>query len=163
MATPIWPIEGIALDSTGDMVNGSLGDIALDLLANIDTLIQVYPTLANGIDVVSANADWTLGAFTQIVPASTIGSDFHIHGVIIEALNRDAVFELVLYYGAGDTEVARMRWAQAGGFFGNAFLDTITGTQIPADSRIRAKFASSNGAAQIATVRISLRYAVYGG
>ena len=73
------------------------------------------------------------------------------------------MFELVLYSGAGDAEVARMRWAQTGGFFGNMFLDTITGVQIAADSRIRAKFASSNGAAQIATARISIRYAIYGG
>lgn len=29
MATPIWPIEGIALDSAGDMVTGSLAEIAL--------------------------------------------------------------------------------------------------------------------------------------
>ena len=163
MPTPIWPIEGIALDSTGDMVADSLGDKVTDLLANIATIVQVYPTLANGIDVVSANTDWVLGAFTEIVPAVTIGSDFHIHGIIVEALDRDAVFELVLYCGAGDTEVARVRWAQTGGFFGNMSLDTITGVQIPADSRIRAKFASSDGTTLIATVRISLRYAIYGG
>jgi hypothetical protein len=163
MGTPIWAIEGVALDSTSDMVDNSLGDKVTDLLSSVSTLIQVYPTLANGVDVISANADWTLGAFTEIVPALAIANDFHIHGIIIEALNRDAVFEMVLYSGAGDTEVARVRWSQAGGFFGNAFLDTITGVQIAGDSRIRAKFASSNGAAQIATVRISLRYAVFGG
>lgn len=25
VGTPIWPIEGVALDSTGDLVAGSLG------------------------------------------------------------------------------------------------------------------------------------------
>jgi hypothetical protein len=163
MGTPIWAIEGVALDSTGDMVDDSLGDVTQDLLAHISTLIQVYPTLANGVDVVSANADWTLGAFVEVVPAATITSAFHIHAVCVEALDRDAVFEIVLYAGAGDDEVARVRWAQTGGFFGNMVLNVITGVQIAADSRIRAKLASSNGAAQIATARISLRYAVYGG
>ena len=158
--TEIWAIEGKAL---GIPVDGSLGDLVTDLAANINTIVAVYPTLANGIDVISANTDWVLGNVTEIVPATTIGSDFHIHGIIIEALDRDAVFELVMYYGAGDTEVARVRWAQTGGFFGNMSLDTITGVQIPADARIRAALASSNGTALIATARISLRYAIYGG
>jgi len=163
MGTPIWQIEGIALDSTGEMVNNSLADKVTDLLGNINTIVSVYPTLANGVDIVSANTDWVLGTVTEVVPINTITTDFHIHGITIEALDRDAVFELALYAGAGDTEVARVRWAQNGGFFGDRGLDTITGTQIAANSRIRAALASSNGTAQIATVRISIRYAEYGG
>ena len=31
--TPIWPIEGVALDSTGDMVAGSLADVLTDVNA----------------------------------------------------------------------------------------------------------------------------------
>ena len=31
MGTPIWAIEGVALDSTGDLVTNSLGDVVRNL------------------------------------------------------------------------------------------------------------------------------------
>lgn len=157
MASPIWPIEEIALDSTGDMVAGSLGDMVDHLYDHLTTTEKVYPTLAAGVDVVTANADWTLGVFSQVVPASTIGTDFHVIDVCIENCNQNAVFEVVLYAGAGDTEVGRIRFAAVGGFWGNARYSIDT-DQIDADSRIRAKAASSDGAANQATITISVGY-----
>lgn len=38
MATPIWPIEGVALDSTGDLVAGSLGDVAQGINTETDKI-----------------------------------------------------------------------------------------------------------------------------
>lgn len=158
MATPIWQIEGVAIDSTGDMVSGSLGDVANEVLYHINAQGQVYPTLADGATIISANADWTLGAVAEIVPVNTITTVFHIHAVSVESCDRDAVFELVLYAGAGDTEVARVRFAITGGFFGNV-QETVTCVKIAANSRVRAALASSNGAAQIATITVSVVYA----
>jgi hypothetical protein len=117
----------------------------------------VYPTLANGVDAVSANADWTFGAYVTVVPINTITNRYHIHHVIVEALDRDAVFELALYQGAADDIVASIRLAQNGGFFGNTVY-AIRSEEIAANAQIRARLASSNGAAQIATARISVGY-----
>jgi len=158
MATPIWPIEGVAIDSTGDMVTGSLADIINDISLHSQARGLVYPTLAAGATVVSSNTDWVLGALATVVPASTIGVDFHPHDISVESCDRDAVFELVLYYGGGDTEFCRKRFAISGGFFGNVQIP-LTSLKIPADSRIRAALASSNGTAQVATITMSITYA----
>lgn len=155
MATPIHAIEGVALDSTGEMVVGSLGDRTEQVAAHFADPATVYPTLANGIDVVSANTNWVLGNFSTIVAFEAIGTAYHVDTVSVEAISHDAVFEMVLYYGAGDTEFNRVRFTASGGYFGNTRY-VSSGLHIPADSQIRAKLASSNGTAQIATIRISL-------
>lgn len=156
--SPIYYLEEVALNSTGDMVQDSLADKATDLLAHINAESHCYPTMASGATVVSANADWTLGAFAEIVPVNTITSVFHIHAVSIESCDRDAVFELELYAGAGNDMIGQTRFAISGGFFGN-IQDRITCVKVAANSRIQAKLASSNGAAQIATITMSIRYA----
>jgi hypothetical protein len=166
MATPIWPIEGVALDSTGDMVAGdmvagSLTDSINDMRLHSLSRGLVYPTLAAGATVVSANTDWVLGALATVVPANTITTEFHVHDVSIESCDRDAVFEIVLYYGGGDTEFSRKRFAISGGFFGNVQIP-MTCLKVPANSRVRAALASSNGTAQIATITMSITYAEEG-
>ena len=155
MATPIHSIEGVALDSTGEMVAGSLGAGMEAVAAHFADPGSVWPTLANGVDVVSAGDDWTLGNFATIVAAEDIATGFHVDSVNVEAIDQDAVFEMVLYYGAGDTEMNRVRFAAEGGFFGNARYP-VNSLHIPGDSQVRAKLASSNGAAFVATIRISL-------
>jgi len=157
MATPIWPIEGVALDSTGDMVTGSLADRVTLVGDYFSERGRVYPTMAAGATVISANADWTLGAVAQIVPASAITVDYFLHAMIIETCNQNAVFELVLYQGAGDTEISRIRFAVAGGFFGNAYY-TMNGPVVPANARLRAALASSDGLANQATITMSVAY-----
>jgi hypothetical protein len=86
---------------------------------NVNRQVYVYPTLAAGATVVSANADWTYGAYATVVPASTILSDYH--------------------------------------FFGNAVY-VIGSAHIAANARVRARLASSNGAAAVATSTISISY-----
>ena len=118
---------------------------------------MVYPTLANGVTV-TEGAAWTLGAFAQVVPASTIGSAFDIHHVGVENISANGVFELVLYYGAGDTECGRVRFTK------NAVQDSVLNIPIqtpiiPLDSKIQAKVASAAGG--VKTVDISLFYHIY--
>lgn len=119
----------------------------------------VYPTLADGVTLTSHANDWALGTITQIVPATTIGSDFDIHELVVEDVNTaDKVYELVLYSGAGDVEVGRVRFAAGAtrGGVPNVFMQTPI---IAADSRIRAALAIEDGGSK--TAKVSLRYHLY--
>jgi hypothetical protein len=157
MGTPIWQIEGVALDSTSESVANSLGDLVQSLYNANYTQGRVYPTLAAGATIVSANADWTLGALATIIPASTVAVPFHISSVVIETCNQNAIFELAIYQGAGDTLVSTIRFAVTGGFFGNTVY-LIPSVKLAANVRIRAALASSDGAANQATITASLVY-----
>jgi hypothetical protein len=157
MGTPIWQVEGVALDSTGDLVAGSLGDVVTDLLGAVNIYVGVYPTAAVGATVSSGTGAWVEGAYFPVVPVGTITNPFHIHGVCIETCTLAAgTFELSLYSGVGHTEVARMRFAIVGGFFGNV-VDLVTGVRIAANSQIDAKLRCSVGTPD--TLTISIRYA----
>jgi len=157
MGTPIWDIEGVALDSTGESVDNSLGDLTQSLYNANYTEGRVYPTLAAGATVVSANANWTLGALATVVPASQITVAYHVSSVIIETCDRNAVFELALYHGAGSALVSTVRFAVTGGFFGNSVY-LVPSIKIPANDRIQAALASSDGANFVATITISIVY-----
>jgi hypothetical protein len=119
--------------------------------------VHVYPTLAAGATVVSAGADWVLGALSEVVPAATITSDFLIHMVSIETMSKDGVYELVLYSGAADDEVARVRFSVTNGFFGNAVY-RMPSALVAANSRVRAALACSDGLAGAATATVSIVY-----
>jgi len=158
MATPIWQIEGVALDSTSEMVADSLGDKVSDLLGAVNIYVGVYPTAVVGATVTSGNGAWVESpAYWPIVPVSTVTNPFHIHGITIETCSiAAAVFELSLYAGVAHAEVARCRFAIVGGFFGN-IVNLVTGIRIAADSQIDAKLRSSVGTPD--TLTISIRYA----
>lgn len=118
----------------------------------------VYPTLANGVTITGAAGAWTLGAFAEIVPASTIASIFDIHHVSIEGISANDVYELVLYYGATDIECGRVRFTKT------AVMDSVMNMpiqtpRIPANSKVRAKVASKGGGSD--TVDLSVFYHVY--
>jgi hypothetical protein len=156
MATPIWDIEGVALESGGTAKAGSLASVILRMYNDKYLLGSVHPSLAAGVALPSANADWGLGAITEIVAANHIITDYIVHKVVIETMDKAGVFELVLYYGAADTEFARVRFAiiDVGG---NATCE-ISGQLIPANSRIRAQLACSTGLAAVANSTISLAF-----
>jgi hypothetical protein len=127
------------------------------LVAHIHEQGRVYPSEAAGIPVISANTNWGLGNLSTIIGAGVIGTDYRLHAVSIENANQDAVYELVIYQGAGDVEVARIRFAVIGGFFGNSYY-VLTGPLVPGGARLRAAVASSDGLAHIATVTVSVAY-----
>lgn len=124
---------------------------------NLNVERQVYPTLAAGATVISAAADWTLGAYAEVVPINTITNNFHILGISIESMNQNAVFQLELYKGATDDLVTAVRFAVAGGFWGNSVY-VIGAEEVAANARIRARLASSDGLANQATATISICY-----
>lgn len=113
---------------------------------------KVYPTLAAGVSVVSGAA-WTLGNFTEIIPANTITEKFDIHWVDVEDVTDDETYELVLY--AVETEIARIRFAAD-----NPAGNRITTSPVPvqmeiqeANTQIQAKLASS-GATETAIISV---------
>lgn len=137
----------------GDSVYSRLDEVYDQL--NLER--KVYPTLAAGTTVVSGAADWTLGAYAEVVPASTITNDFHILNVAIESMNQNAVFQLELYKGAGDDLITTVRFSVVGGFWGNSIY-VVGAEEVEANARIRARLASSDGLANQATATISLCY-----
>lgn len=135
----------------------SLVGIGRRLDEHIHSVSKVYPTLADGVTVTTDASAWTLGTLTEIVPASTITDDFDIHAIDVENISANGVYEIVLYYGAGDTEAGRVRIVQ--GSVTSATLNTPVQTPlIPANSRVRAAVASAAGGQNLT---ISLRYHPY--
>jgi hypothetical protein len=124
---------------------------------HLTTESEVYPSLAAGVTVVSANTDWVYGAYATVVAASTITVPFHVCGVAIETCDENAIYQLQLYKAAADVVVATIRFAVVGGFFGNQVY-LIAAARCEANDRIRARLASSNGTAAVATQTISIAY-----
>ena len=105
---------------------------------------KIMPDLADGIVVVDGAGAWTLGALTELAPASSITSDFDIHYILFTSLSAVDEYQLNLYYGASDTfagSVCAVRTANQD-TNSNIAAQTIV---VPANSRIRCRLASSTG------------------
>ena len=121
---------------------------------------HVYPTQADGVLLTSDAVAWTLGAISEVIPAGTVAAPFDIHWINIEGLSDNAVYEIVLYYGAGgvETEIGRTRVTR------NAVQSVAPsvptqGRILPTGSRVSAAVAASGAGAKTAT--ISLFYHTY--
>jgi hypothetical protein len=158
MVTPIWPIEGVALDSTSDMVAGSLAAYVTHLYDANYTEGRCYPTLAAGATVESAAVNWTLApAFWPVVPINTIASAYHVSAVVVETCDKNGAFELAIYYSAANTLMSTIRFSYIGGFWGNAVY-LVPSVLIPANAQIDAKLAYSLGGGGKATITMSIIY-----
>jgi len=122
---------------------------------------QVYPTLVAGATVQSDNAaDWTYGTIAVIVPAGQIASRFHIHNISVESCDKNGVFQLALYRGATENLIATIRFAIAGGFWGNSVY-VIASEMCAAGDQIRAKLAYSDVTVSgQATMTLSICYCI---
>ena len=131
----------------------------MELIEHVHRAQQVYPTLADGVTLTTAAGDWGLGTITEIVPINTIPAEFDIHEVLIEDVNtQDKTYEIILYYGAGDVECGRSRFAATSNKGGvpAVAMQTIL---VPANSRIRGQLAIEDGGNK--TAKMSLRYHEY--
>ena len=137
------------------------------ILEHIHSAQKVYPTQAeevggdegDGITLQTAAGNWALGAYVEIVPADKITNEFDIHEILVEDVDtKDKTYELVLYYGAGDTECGRTRFSSSTNKGGvpNGDMQTIL---MPANARIRGQLAIEDGGSK--TAKISLRYHTY--
>ena len=160
---PVPTADGANNNTMNDVIgNKNDSHVGSSIMAIVETLIdhvhhssKVYPTLANGVAVLSGAA-WVLGNFVEIVPINTITSDFDIHYVSIEGLDANDTYELVLYTGA-DVELGRVRFVK------NAVQDGTVNVPfqcniVDANTQIKAKLATSGGGD---TATISVFYHTY--
>jgi hypothetical protein len=160
-------VDGTGNDSFREVIGNRNDDVETTTLAgrthsledHVHTPSKCYPTLADGVTVTAEAADWGVGgALVEIIPASTITSKFDIHYVNIEDVSAARSYELILYQGAGDEEVGRIRFTKTAGL--DPVLDRAIQTPIiPANARVRARLASAGAVAD--TVNVSLHYHEY--
>ena len=153
------------VDVIGNKTDDESGDSAMAKLYvlghHIHGVSGVSPSLAAAIPVEATTGvgHWTLGAFSNdIIAANQIASPFDIHFIVIESMNTTTTYELVLYYGAGDTEAGRMRFVREAATTRSVSEPFMT-PMIPANSRVRAKVATPDDNGEIIT--ISVRYHTY--
>lgn len=120
---------------------------------------KVYPTLAAGVTLPASGVAWTLGAITEVVPASTITAQFDIHDVVVEGLSANAVYEIVLYKGGSgaEVEIGRVRCVKSAAQDGALSIPFMCELQ-DANERISAAVADSVGTS---TATISVHYHEY--
>lgn len=132
------------------------GDVN-QLKEHVHSTSKCFPTLIPGILVTAGNPAWTLGDFSNILSTSYATDDYDIHYLNIETLSSNATYELVLYYGPADTECSRLRFTRVNNNEAQNGVFMVT-PLIPSGSQLRAKLASSVGAA---TCNISIMYHLY--
>jgi hypothetical protein len=144
----------------GNKLDTIVGDSLVSLIkraeGRLNNQSKVYPSLANGVDVITGLAAWDLGLQVEIVPAGIITSHFLIFYCKIEAASATDVYEIVLYAGAGaGTEIGRLRTARNTAF-PEAGGVPISTEIIDANSRISVRIANAGGGNE--TVRMSIHY-----
>lgn len=115
-----------------------------------------YPVLADPIEL-TAGAGWEIGTLVPIVPVDTITNDFDLHWCVISDPDTNDDYEVYLYSGDGDTQVAVVPITRTGPFT-TSFQAKVQTRVIPANSRIRAALASRAGASKL---KIKLVYHPY--
>ncbi len=162
---PVADVDGAGTEFVKDVVGARTDDHDTTTLAgrvhrqddHTHKPANVYPTLAPAVTVTAGTgAAFTLGAFVEIVPASTITEDFDVHFVNAEQMSANVTYELVLYNVS--TEIARMRITRDATQLKSDGVPLTMAVQ-PANSQIRAKVASSVDNAD--TINITLAYHTY--
>jgi hypothetical protein len=147
-------------DVIGNKTDTLAGDSLIAKMKLVESRLnnpsKVYPTLANGVVVTGAAGAWTLGAAVEIVPASTITTQFLIYLAKVEAVSVTDTYEVVLYSGAAaDVELGRFRTSKDA-LYPQSGDVVITTELIPANTKISAKCANKLGGAE--TITLSLHY-----
>ena len=130
-----------------DTIDGtSLMSLLKYLKADTVYAQKVYPTLATGVTVTASASTWTLGGFIEIIPASTVASNFVISGLNVTSATLNDTYELVLYSGAlgQEVEIGRTRFTKVANNTPIA-QHNIKTSQIAANGRISAKIANTTG------------------
>jgi len=112
---------------------------------------DVYPSLANDVQIAAAAGAWALGAFTEIVPAGGITDDFDIHFIEVSTASANDVYELWLY--AVEVLISKVRFARTT----NQVRISAKPTQtiiIPANTQIQGKLATQAGGSKTADLSI---------
>ncbi len=177
---PVY-VNGAAVSSNVPTVNGTANNTFVDVIGSKDDThdanslygrahtvaehfhkaSQSYPDKTDGIAIASSDIAWGAGTglpYIEIVPASTITSDFDIHEIILEAMETNAVYQCDLYYGDGNTFAGSSRFVR------ETNKTTVSGKRIqtpiiPANSKVTGKLFSSTASSD--TAQVSLYYHTY--
>lgn len=160
----VQDIDSTKNDNIRDVIGGKsdthAGNSIYSVNSRLDEHVHAvqlpYPTLADPVTVTSSASAWTLGAFAEIVPVSTITSDFDIHFVIISSISANDEYELALY--AATTLIACVAFVKSAAGEPSTPL-TIQTPINPANTQIQAKLASK--AALARTVDVKILYHLY--
>lgn len=151
-------VSDVVGNKTDDENGNSLYSLAYLTDKHDHSVSKCYPSLSNGVTVTGGAGAWVLGDFVEVVPASTITSPFDIHWINISSASAADEYELHLYYGDSDTEAGCIRMTEP---LGAPTVPSVPFQTplIPANSKIRAKLASSTGGAD--TITFSINYHIY--
>jgi len=118
---------------------------------------KVYPTLVNGVSILTSSNTWVLGSFIEIVPVNRIITNFSITYINISTVSAIGTYELVLYAGnlGSEIEIGRCRFTRATNTYNIAPIPMKT-PLIIANTRISGKIASNVSGVQ--TVVATLYY-----
>ena len=114
---------------------------------------RCYPTMANSVSVAGTTTAWSPGTYTEIVPSSTINSNYRILEIDVLSVSATDELELVVATGAASSEtiIGSIRFTAVGKYsFGYSL--------IPANTRISARLANKGTTA--ITAKISIAYAL---
>lgn len=117
---------------------------------------KCYPVLADPVTVTASANAWTdYGSWTEIIPASTIGSAFDIHWVHTGEISAQGNY--VLELGAGvsgsETVIGQIAFSRDSNQVQTASQPIQIPPQ-PADTRISARLSSGNAVANTVDVKI---------
>lgn len=135
-----------------DTHNGdSIAAFGYTILKHVHSPSDVYPSLADDVQVIAAAGVWALGSFKEIVPVNGITNDFDIHFIEISTASANDVFQIHLY--AVEVLIAKARFARTTNQVRVASKPFQT-VIIPANTQIQAKLSSKAGGSKTADISI---------
>lgn len=145
-------IEALFTGNTPTIISAAIAAVkaVVDINAAHGTTVsaRVHPTLAAAVVVTGDAGPQTLGVFATIVAAAAIPTVSYFDGIDVTVSVAAALYEVVLYQGAADTEFARFTVGAPGTYRLRA------SSRIPAGVQIRAKAASLAGTSQTLSLKI---------
>ena len=110
---------------------------------------RVYPTLANAVQLTGTTTTWSFGSYVEVVPVSTITSNFRILEIVVEAVSASIECQIDIATGAASSEVVIF----TARFVGTCRIQVPCDT-ISANTRISARLANKGTTGRTADISI---------
>lgn len=117
--------------------------VRLNYLTNGARGSKVYPSLATTPTFTTSATAWTLGDFTELVPANAISKPFEIAYASFASISASSTYEFVFYAGAigQEIEIGRVRFIRSGTTGDAVLAMPIHSKILDAGTRISCKVA----------------------
>lgn len=112
---------------------------------------KVYPVLADPVTVTASAAGWTLGNFTEIIPADVITNPYHIHFVVLSSISANDEYELYLY--AGTTLISTIAFVKSAAGEPNDAVP-FSSPHVVANGQVQAKLACKSANARTVDIKV---------